>query len=148
MKKLLILLFSILISFNSYADSLGGKGLLCKVDSDFAESFPSYDKTPKFVWFEDGRYKIPIINGYKIEWSPPYLYLIEGTKYIKFLEPDTGPSRFVWWKNMLLDRETLILDRNEITFLSFHQCYVLDSKQQIFDTLNKVIEDAKKTNKI
>jgi hypothetical protein len=148
MKKLHILLFSILISFNSYADSPSGKGLWCKVDSDFAESFPSWDTTPRLVWFEGGRYKIPIVNGYRIEWSPPYLYIEKNTKYIKFLEPDRGTSRFVWWKDMLLNRETLILDRNENSFVSIYQCEILDSKKQIIDILNEVIEDAKKTNKI
>jgi hypothetical protein len=145
MKKLL--LFSLLISFNSYANSLDGKGLQCLVDSDFVETFPSYDTTPRLLWFEDGKYKSPILNGYRIDWSPSFQYIEEGTKYIKFFEPGSG-DKGLGWKDMILNRETLILDKNKDSLLSYIQCNVLDSKEEIIDILNKVIEDAKKTNKI
>jgi hypothetical protein len=49
MKKLLLLLFSILISFNSFAEGIEGKGLVCEGQSTTTVM------EPKFYWFENGK---------------------------------------------------------------------------------------------
>ena len=141
MKKLLIPLFSLLISFNSYSGSINGKGLECVPTS------PIDDKTPRFVWFENDFYIIPVINGYEIEWSNPYHYDENGTEYIQFLGPDDGDHRIAWWTDMVIFRPTLIMDSKNYYFTK-HQCQILKSKEPMIYSLNKVIEDAKKTNKI
>jgi hypothetical protein len=141
MKKLLILLFSLLIPFNSFAGSADGKGLECIHDF-----FPDSYKT-RFVWFEQGLYKVPFIEGYTITWLGRTPYREEGTEYIKFnWTSDSEKMAVKWWRTRTLDRDTLILYDRESS--STYSCNVLSSKQQVIDSLNKIIDDAKKTNKI
>jgi len=76
MKKLL-LLFSLLISFNSYGGSLDEKGLKCELESG------SFAMNPIYIWFENGKYIIPYIEGSIISWKG-YRYLESGTSHIYF----------------------------------------------------------------
>ena len=133
MKKLLVLLFSIMISFNSFAGSLDGKGLKCVHE---------YMNSIKFIWFEKNLYYFPDIEGYEIVWFEGYRYIEDGTSYIKLYVPPY--SSLGWWAHKRIDRTTLRMK----SLNSYYQCYVLNSKQQIIDALNKKIDAAKSANKI
>ena len=137
MKKLLILLFSLLISFNSYAGSLDGIGLDCGTEEEY------YNKN-MYIWFENNLLHVPMINEYEIIWSEPYPYRA-GTKFISFADiPMDVPYSVNWWRLKSVSRETL-----KITgFNPPRTCIILNSKQQIIDVLNQIIDDAKSTNKI
>ena len=140
MKKLLTLLFSILISFNSYADSLDDKGLRC-------EPRGVNDERPVFVWFQDNTYSVPEIVGYQIEWSGRYSVSFIGTKEIDFLVPHTSIGNLGWWEYKILNRETLEI-RDIEKFKYKGNCKVIASIEEIKDSLNEEIDAAKSANKI
>jgi hypothetical protein len=140
MKKLLILLFSILISFNSYAGSLDDKGLRC-------EPRGVNDERPMFIWFEDNLYSVPEIVGYEILWFAPYSIDFIGTKEITFRGPKSSGDDLGWWKTKKVNRETLnIRDIYNVNFKG--NCKVISSIQVIKDALNAEIDAAKSVNKI
>jgi len=139
MKKLLILLFSLLISYNSYADSLDDKGLRC-------EPRGVNDERPMFVWFQDNTYSVPEIVGYQIEWSGRYSVRFIGTKEIDFLSRE-NPGNVGWWEHKILNRETLEI-RDIEKFKYKGNCKVIASIEEIKDSLNEVIDAAKSANKI
>jgi hypothetical protein len=138
-KKLLILLFSILISFNSYSGSLDDKGLRC-------EPKGINDERPMFVWFQDNTYSVPEIVGYQIKWSGRYSVRFIGTKEIDFLSHD-DPGNLGWWEHKILNRETLqIRDVSDWKYKG--NCKVIVSIEEIKDSLNEEIDAAKSVNKI
>jgi len=139
MKKLLILLFSILISNNSFAGSADGKGLECIHKSP--DDFPS-----QFIWFDKDSYIIPFIRGYKLDWTPAHPYIEEGAKYIKFIEVTDGMYDLIWWGSKTLNRDTLLLTSGVSS--QTWQCNIFNSKQQLTESLFDEIRAAKKTNKI
>ena len=76
MKKLLLILFSLILSFESFGGSIDGKGLKC-------EHYHGPYEKPIYMWFNDGFFEIPIIEGTTIKWKR-YTYTEWGTKYILF----------------------------------------------------------------
>ena len=150
MKKLLILLFSILISFNSYGGSPDGRGLKCERYS--GEYYPG---ETIYMWFEDGFFGIPKIEGSKIIWKR-YTYTEEGTKYIYFNKEqrffNTYP--FLFLKGARLNRETLKL-ATIYTFLrngrqtgTRYKCTLQYYKQWIISDLQEIINASTSSNKI
>jgi hypothetical protein len=139
MKKLLILLFSILISFNSFAGVLDSIGLRC-------DPIDQYDDRSRFIWFDNQLYSVPEIVGYQILWFAPYSIDFIGTKEIAFRVPENQGDEIGWWKNKIVNRETLdIKDKTNNWFKG--NCKVV-SLQEIKDSLNEVIDTAKNVNKI
>ena len=155
MKKLLILLFSILISFNSYGGSADGKGLKCKYHSGNNAGDPIY------IWFEKGKYKIPYIEGSTISWKG-YRYLERGTSYIYF-NADKFDTFFKWdvltlrpfgfLEGAELDRSSLRLKTSNTYIVngkqtgSRYRC-VLYRKSSIISDLKKIINTTSSTNQI
>ena len=148
MKKLLILLFSTLISFNSFAGSIDGKGLKC-------EHYHGPYGEPIYMWFEDGFFAIPKIEGSKITWKR-YRYTEDGTKYIYFNKEQSFfyTQPFLFLKEARLNRETLKLAtihtyfRNGRQTGSRYNCTVQYYKQWIISDLQEIIDASKGTNKI
>mgnify|MGYP006210897929 CR=1 FL=1 len=136
MKKLLVLLFSILISFNSFAGSLDGKGLKCEEQQLIA----GHDAESIYIWFEKGELKYPRIEGYSITWwTLRDGYKEIGTNIVRFTNPYSKLE-------VELDRRTLRLDRlyGDENWL----CSIVYSRQQIEENLNLIIDAAKDTNQI
>ena len=139
MKKLLILLVSILISFSSYAEVLDDIGLRC-------DPKDQYDDRPRFIWFENQLYSVPEIVGYQILWFAPYSIDFIGTKEITFRGPKSSGNDLGWWKNKIVNRETLNI--RDISNNSFEGNCKVVSIQEIKDSLNEEIDAAKSVNKI
>ena len=152
MKKLLLLLFSILISFNSYGGSADGKGLKCEYHSGNNAGNPIY------IWFENGKFNIPYIEGSAISWKG-YRYSENGTDSISFnadrldtnFRYDSTFTRpFGFLSGAHLDREDLRLrsfDLWNIDDASIYYC-VLYQKSSIISDLKKIINTASSANKI
>ena len=101
MKKLLITLFSILISFNSFAGSIDGKGLKCVHEFSF-ETPPTL-----YVWFENNNYIIPYLEGYSIVWTQPSKYR-EDPNYITFNDENWNGDLYLFnWLSKRVYRSTL-----------------------------------------
>ena len=152
MKKILILLFSILISFNSYGGSADGKGLKCKYHSGNNAGDPIY------IWFENGKFNIPYIKGSAIYWKG-YRYSENGTDSISFdadrivadFKYDSNtPQPFRFLSDAHLDRESLFLRSKNLLYnrnSSVYYC-VLYRKSSIISDLKKIINTASSANKI
>ena len=148
MKKILILLFSILISVNSYGGSLDGKGLRC----EHTYGNKNAGKTI-YMWFEDGYFQIPYIEGSRISWVW-FRYTEDGTKYIRF-DKDDYDNKFnqqPWYflKHSDVNRETLMLS----TFVpavygnAVYKCSVQSNKSWIISDFQKTINTSSGANKI
>jgi len=137
MKKLLILLFSLLISFNSFAGSLDGKGLKCEEQ----ELIAGHDTESIYIWFQKGEISYPLIKGYSITWwtTPGILYKEIGTNIVRFTNPYSK-------QDVELDRRTLRLD--EVSGHGNWLCSIVYSREQIDEDLNLIIDAAKETNQI
>ena len=143
LKKLLLLLFSLLLSFNSFGGSVDGKGLRCEI-------YPQYSGETIYMWFEDGFFAIPEIEGSKISWTR-YTYTESGTKKIYFNKESRFFSGYPYdyLKDAELDRETLLLKPSWDSWeLSKYKCSVLFFKESIIIDLQRKINDAKSTNQI
>ena len=152
MKKILIFLFSILISLNSYGGSADGKGLKCEYFAGINVGNPIY------IWFENGKFNIPYIKGSAISWKG-YRYSENGTDSISFnadrldtnFRYDSTFTRpFGFLSEAHLDREDLRLrsfDLWNIDDASIYYC-VLYQKSSIISDLKKIINTASSTNKI
>ena len=155
MKKLLLLLFSILISFNSYGGSADGKGLKCEYHSGNNAGNPIY------IWFENGKFNIPYIEGSAISWKG-YRYSENGTHSISFnadrldihFKYDSTFTRpFGFLSGAHLDREDLRLQTTHTYIVNGNQngsryrC-VLYRKSSIISDLKKIINTTSSTNQI
>lgn len=156
MKKLLIILFTFLISTNSYGGSADGKGLKCQLQSG------RFAMNPIYIWFENGKFNIPYIKGSSISWKG-YRYSESGSKYIyfdtdkfdTFFKYDVmtlAPFRFL--AGAELDRSTLRL-RSSTTFIvngrqtgARYNCALLNYKWSIISELQEKIRNDSSTNKI
>jgi hypothetical protein len=135
MKKLLIPLFSLLISFNSIAGGIEKKGLVCEptVNAN-VESF--------YFWFQNGKVKPIEIEGYGINWdNPEDSYIEDGTNIIKLRHSYMSKN----WR-LRINRQSLIMSNNHNSLE--WQCAVVSSKEEMTYLLNLVIDAAKKINKI
>jgi hypothetical protein len=136
MKKLLILLFSILISFNSFAGGIEGKGLVCEGQSTYTVM------EPKFYWFENGKINPVRIEGYDFFWDNTLIeYKEEGTQKILFWDNINSSTSLI-----SIDRVTLVLKLNTASPNMF--CSPVSSKEEMNLQIQKIIDSAKKTNKI
>ena len=105
MKKLLLLLFSLILSFNSYGGGADGKGLKCEHSS-------GSNLGNIYIWFDKGYYNIPYIEGEKISWKEGRKYkeigkngiYFDADKYDRML---TKPFNFLYYAD--LDRTSLRL---------------------------------------
>ena len=152
MKKLLALLFSTLISVNSYGGSADGKGLKCKYGGGIDAGNPIY------IWFENGKFNIPYIKGSAIYWKG-YRYSENGTDSISFdadsvvadFKYDSNtPQPFRFLSDAHLDRESLFLRSKNLLYNQNRSVYYCDlySKSSIISDLKKTINTASSTNKI
>ena len=144
MKKLLILLFSILISFNSYGGSVDGKGLKCE------QYHGPYRGGTIYMWFEDGYSEIPIIEGTIITWKR-YRYNEWGTKNIRF--DIVGIYKlgypFTYLSDAQVDREHLILKPIRDSWeKTKYRCSIQYYKQWIISDLQEIINDSNNANQI
>jgi hypothetical protein len=149
MKKLLILLFSTLISFNSFAGGLDGKGLKCKNISKYATN-----NRPFYVWFANNESYLPVIVGETIRWWGGYRYREVGTRYVRF-EDDlfNNPYRFEFPLSVLwyhkLDRSNLKLPPLIALGIDpYWICSVMYNKQRIVSELQVIINNSSSGNKI
>ena len=135
MKKLHVLLFSILIAFKSFGGGLDGIGLVCD---------PSNNKeTSYYIWFEKDFMKLIEIEGYKINWAVnEYSYNENGTNEIQLERPFTV-NGYDKWQNKI-DRETLIMENKGYLW----QCSVAYSKEELDKIIYQVIDNAQSINKI
>ena len=152
MKKLLVLLFSILISFNSYGGSADGKGLKCEYSDGIDAGNPIY------IWFENSKFNIPYIKGSSIVWKG-YRYSENGTDSISFdadrlvadfKNDSNAPQPFRFLSDAHLDRESLFLRSKNLLYNPNRSIYYCDlySKSSIISDLKKTINAASSTNKI
>jgi hypothetical protein len=148
MKKLFILLFSLLISFNSYGGTLDGKGLKCEHSSGNGHAGKTI-----YMWFEDGYFQIPYIEGSRISWQS-FRYTEDGSKYIRF-DKDDYHYKFKeqpWYflKRSDVNRETLMLSTLAPTVYgnAVYKCSVQSYKSWIISDLQEKINTSLSTNKI
>ena len=143
MKKLLLILFSLMLSFNSYGGSIDGKGLKC-------EDVSGRNSQPIYMWFSDGFFQIPTIQGSKIIWKR-FLYTEDGTRYIQFDKekrffPFEHPFQYL--KSASVNRKNLMLLLGSFRGNSWYECSVQYSKQWIISDLRDIITSNSSTNKI
>ena len=152
MKKLLALLFSTLISVNSYGGSADGKGLKCEYNSGINAGNPIY------IWFENGKFNIPYIEGSAISWKG-YRYSENGTDSISFdadsvvadFKYDSNtPQPFRFLSDAHLDRESLFLRTKNSLCNRNSSSYFCDlyTQSSIISDLKKIINTASSANKI
>jgi len=149
MKKLLLLLFSLILSINSFAGGLDGKGLKCKNISQYA----SNDR-PFYVWFANHESYVPVIDGETIRWWGGYRYREVGTRYVRFEEElYNNPYRFEFPLSVLwyhkLDRSNLKLPPLfDLGNDPYWICSVMYNKDTITSELERIISFSSGTNKI
>ena len=153
MKKLPLLLFSLILSINSFAGGLDGKGLKCKCPSEYCDN-----PRPFYVWFQDNKSHVPVIVGDSLRWWGGYRYTEEGTRYVD-LHSDlyNNPYRFdfpvsVLWYNEL-DRVNLTLGSWFLSNTSLNlgpswYCSVIYNEDTITSELQRIINSSSGANKI
>ncbi len=139
------LLFILFLSFQpnfALAESLEGKGLICKNGIKNV-----------YLWFNSSKKgKTYGFNGLEIGWGDFYYYL-DGTSIISIKISDKdkyGQYDFIniaTWANV--NRETLEMTiESVVNRPTTYNCTVVNSEIQILDEMNEIIKNAKKKNKI
>ena len=136
MKKLHVLLFSILIAFKSFGGGLDGIGLACNPTTK------NNNTKTHYIWFEKDFMKLIKIEGYEINWAvPAWSYRENGTNEIQLERPYT--VNFKSWKNKI-DRKTLIMKNANYEW----NCSITYTKEELENIMYQVIDDAQNINKI
>jgi len=149
MKKILLLLFSLILPINSYAGGLDGKGLKCENISKYASN-----PRPFYVWFQNNQSYVPVIDGETIRWWGGYRYREVGTRYVRFEEElDYHPHKFefpisVLWYHKL-DRSNLKLPALiNLGHDPYWICSVMYDQDTITSELERIISFSSVTNQI
>jgi len=122
MKTLSSLLLVLLLSIPAaWAGSVDGKGIYCP-----------YDGGAHGFWFEDGKSFRSYIEGYEIIDFDGKPYKELGTETIEVLMGHWNPT----------------LNRRTLKFFDDIQCYLVKTRSELHQELQKIIDAAKAENKL